>query len=78
MESSLTNFLYTTDSGTAEFDGSIADSVDDAASVLTWLSTIMVDKVWQDPFCGNGLCEPPQEYPQFRYYGCAADCGCVC
>jgi len=60
IESTLTNFIFTRDSGTAEFDGSISDSVDGADDIITWLTTVIAGQVWKDPVCGNGKCEPPQ------------------
>ncbi|KAK3273680.1 hypothetical protein CYMTET_18090 [Cymbomonas tetramitiformis] len=42
-----------------------------------WL-TDLVSEVWQDPRCGDKLCEAPYEYAGFGpedFFGCAADCG---
>ena len=35
----------------------------------------MVGDVFADSVCGNGVCEPPLEYPAVGRFGCAADCG---
>eukprot|EP00240_Pyramimonas_obovata_P003252 CAMPEP_0118939260 /NCGR_PEP_ID=MMETSP1169-20130426/28409_1 /TAXON_ID=36882 /ORGANISM="Pyramimonas obovata, Strain CCMP722" /LENGTH=661 /DNA_ID=CAMNT_0006883479 /DNA_START=117 /DNA_END=2100 /DNA_ORIENTATION=+ len=32
-------------------------------------------RMWTDPVCGNGVCEPPFEFPAFETLGCQADCG---
>eukprot|EP00959_Pyramimonas_sp_CCMP1952_P475069 9503998-Pyramimonas_sp.AAC.2 len=49
-----------------------------------WLQGIQ-SKIWTDPMCGNGLCEPPFEYPAYETssvllgdpysLGCQVDCG---
>jgi hypothetical protein len=31
--------------------------------------------VWQDPVCGDGLCESPFEFASYGRFGCRADCG---
>ena len=32
-------------------------------------------EVWQDPVCGDGLCEAPFEFASYSRFGCRADCG---
>ncbi|KAK3285746.1 hypothetical protein CYMTET_2566 [Cymbomonas tetramitiformis] len=46
-------------------------NVDD---VMYWLGK-QVDSLWKDPFCGDGVCEPPHEFPALGELGCKADCG---
>ena len=31
--------------------------------------------VWQDPVCGDGICEAPFEFASYSSFGCRADCG---
>ena len=39
-----------------------------------WMVQVVAD-VFADSVCGNGVCEPPLEYPAVGRFGCAADCG---
>ena len=39
-----------------------------------WFGMHIVDKVYRDELCGNGLCEA-QEYAGFGRFGCIKDCG---
>ncbi|KAK3266249.1 hypothetical protein CYMTET_25113 [Cymbomonas tetramitiformis] len=41
---------------------------------MDWLKT-MAWEVWEDPKCGNGVCEHPFEFPSFGRFGCKFDCG---
>jgi len=34
-----------------------------------------VQTVWKDPYCGDGRCDDPLEFPAFGNLGCAVDCG---
>ena len=43
---------------------------------------VVVKKIFIDPTCGDGVCEAPEEYPNFHpahdsreFIGCKADCG---
>ncbi|KAK3277010.1 hypothetical protein CYMTET_14957 [Cymbomonas tetramitiformis] len=55
-----------------------ADSFTTQDQIYDWLAAL-VDQVWVDPSCGDGVCEPPYEYPSFGprpdSFGCSADCG---
>ncbi|KAK3278968.1 hypothetical protein CYMTET_13127 [Cymbomonas tetramitiformis] len=44
------------------------------ADFFTWLE-YQVTTVWQDPFCGDGTCNAPIEFPSFGRFGCQVDCG---
>ncbi|KAK3271341.1 hypothetical protein CYMTET_20302 [Cymbomonas tetramitiformis] len=46
----------------------------DVSAIWAWLDGL-VEVIWTDPVCGDSLCEHPQEFPSFAYYGCRADCG---
>lgn len=52
-------------------DPAAIGSTDD---IFTWLRTL-VHSVWEDPICGDGVCETPFEYAQYGRFGCRADCG---
>ena len=34
-----------------------------------------VGDIFEDPICGNGICEAPTEYPGLGRFGCIPDCG---
>jgi len=78
MESTVKNFMFTENSGTRD-DGTIVTYVSTAATISTWLTSIVANGMFKDPKCGDGVCQFPQEYIQFNAattsYGCAADCG---
>ena len=40
-----------------------------------WLSESVVDSIWTDIPCGDGICQAPYEFPAFGRFGCKADCG---
>uniref|UniRef100_A0A7S0R4F4 Uncharacterized protein n=1 Tax=Pyramimonas obovata TaxID=1411642 RepID=A0A7S0R4F4_9CHLO len=42
--------------------------------VFDWLDTVG-QRIWTDPVCGNGVCEPPYEFPAYETLGCQVDCG---
>ena len=52
-------------------DSDVYQSKDD---VYAWMNNLLAT-VWQDPVCGDGLCEAPFEYPSYGRFGCRADCG---
>ncbi|GJP51052.1 hypothetical protein CLOM_g10222 [Closterium sp. NIES-68] len=41
----------------------------------TWINDSIIQVVWKDPICGNGICERPLEFEAFGRFGCSADCG---
>ena len=40
-----------------------------------WLSQSVVDHIWIESRCGDGVCQAPYEFPSFGRFGCKADCG---
>ncbi len=42
--------------------------------VYAWLQQLL-QNVWKDPVCGDGVCEVPFEYASYGRFGCRADCG---
>ncbi|CAI5484977.1 unnamed protein product, partial [Closterium sp. Yama58-4] len=46
-----------------------------AADFYAWLNNSIIENFWQDPPCGDGLCDQPLEFPAFGRFGCEADCG---
>jgi hypothetical protein len=51
-----------------------AGNIGSNAQFYDWMLQVVVD-VFEDSVCGNGVCEPPLEYPGMGRFGCAADCG---
>eukprot|EP00879_Flechtneria_rotunda_P032401 GHRR01035602.1.p1 GENE.GHRR01035602.1~~GHRR01035602.1.p1 ORF type:complete len:274 (+),score=60.02 GHRR01035602.1:334-1155(+) len=51
--------------------GTMLHSTDD---IYSWLNGLM-QSVWVDPTCGDGICEAPFEFAAFSRFGCKADCG---
>ncbi|KAI8467677.1 MAG: hypothetical protein J3K34DRAFT_480735 [Monoraphidium minutum] len=43
-------------------------------AVYDWLGGVL-EAVWKDPTCGDGLCESPFEFASYGRFGCRADCG---
>ena len=52
----------------------LADSWGSKDDLFYWIKTKIVT-LFTDPVCGNGICEGPEEYPQWSHSGCAQDCG---
>jgi len=40
-----------------------------------WLQSDIIERVFVDPACGDGICAIPDEYPGFGRFGCQRDCG---
>ncbi|CAI5509659.1 unnamed protein product [Closterium sp. Naga37s-1] len=40
-----------------------------------WLNNSIIQTLWADLTCGDGLCNYPLQYPAFGRFGCEADCG---
>jgi hypothetical protein len=40
-----------------------------------WLEGSLIDPIYEDPACGDGICDSPDEYPGFGRFGCIPDCG---
>ncbi|KAK3277369.1 hypothetical protein CYMTET_14618 [Cymbomonas tetramitiformis] len=55
-------------------NGDPQDVFNSRADIWDWLAGT-VSQYWQEPFCGDGVCEDPLEFPAFAEYGCKADCG---
>ena len=46
------------------------------AAVVAYLQRAFVEQAWNDPVCGDGVCEAPYETPGTNAAsGCPADCG---
>ncbi|CAL6279028.1 unnamed protein product [Bathycoccus prasinos] len=50
-------------------------STQDANYLYEWLSESVVDPIWTEVPCGDGVCSAPFEFPAFGRFGCKADCG---
>eukprot|EP00937_MAST-01D_sp_MAST-1D-sp2_P003230 g3230.t1 len=81
VESAISGALFNIHTLTVEpHDGRVEISVPDTATVYNWLDKNLLQAVYTDPVCGNGVCDAPLEFPggfpQPRgNYGCDADCG---
>eukprot|EP00961_Rhodomonas_salina_P135251 1819678-Rhodomonas_salina.1 len=42
---------------------------------FTWFGDNIVDRIFRDPICGDGVCEQPHEFPSVGRFGCEIDCG---
>ncbi|KAK3249524.1 hypothetical protein CYMTET_41044 [Cymbomonas tetramitiformis] len=41
---------------------------------MEWLQAMVLD-VWNDPECGDNVCQPPVEFASYGRFGCKSDCG---
>jgi len=46
----------------------------DSHDFYKWVNSKVLD-LFEEPNCGNGICESPTEIPQWAHLGCAGDCG---
>lgn len=72
------DFLFSEESGTVSWnDGRVLTKVQDLNTLTSWLENTIIDGVFVDPVCGDGLCEQPQEFASVfeGRAGCSADCG---
>ena len=71
-------FLFSETSGTVQYsDGRVTERVAGVDAVKSWIKDTVLDNVFVDPSCGDGLCEAPLEYGSIfeGRFGCSADCG---
>ena len=69
---SIASAIFTTLVGDLPMETMALTSKDD---FTTWFGEKLVNQVFTDSYCGNGVCESPDEYPGFGRFGCIADCG---
>ena len=69
------------DDGDGGVVGTLGGGYDD---YYTWFNEAILAQVFTPPECGDGVCDAPEEYPQFQasddarlFLGCKADCGAV-
>lgn len=55
----------------AQLSGRVAPAHANACATLV----CGMQPLWKDPYCGDGRCDEPLEFPAFGNLGCAADCG---
>eukprot|EP00897_Mesotaenium_endlicherianum_P009508 jgi/Mesen1/8586/ME000005S08552 len=48
---------------------------DHAGDIYDWINNTILQTIYTDPDCGNGICSYPEEFPGFGRFGCIADCG---
>eukprot|EP00897_Mesotaenium_endlicherianum_P009133 jgi/Mesen1/8248/ME000445S07401 len=46
-----------------------------ADDIYSWINDTILQNIYRDPDCGNGICSYPEEFPGFGRFGCTADCG---
>eukprot|EP00282_Hemiselmis_andersenii_P034297 CAMPEP_0169474338 /NCGR_PEP_ID=MMETSP1042-20121227/26204_1 /TAXON_ID=464988 /ORGANISM="Hemiselmis andersenii, Strain CCMP1180" /LENGTH=378 /DNA_ID=CAMNT_0009588363 /DNA_START=27 /DNA_END=1160 /DNA_ORIENTATION=- len=49
--------------------------LNDAEEFYEWFGVNVLNRVYVDEVCGDGLCESPNEYTGFGRFGCLKDCG---
>ncbi|KAJ1472079.1 hypothetical protein T484DRAFT_1841747 [Baffinella frigidus] len=69
---SIASAIFTTLVGDLPMETMALTSKDD---FTTWFGDKLVNQVFTDSYCGNGVCEDPDEYPGFGRFGCIPDCG---
>jgi hypothetical protein len=78
ITSTHSDFLFSEATETIAFsDGRVVDRIPSLQKLTTWMEDVVVDGVFVDPQCGDGLCERPLEFPSVfsGLFGCTADCG---
>eukprot|EP00899_Mesostigma_viride_P012768 jgi/Mesvir1/21492/Mv03939-RA.3 len=55
-------------------NGGVVSEFRNATLVYDWLEGL-VENVWVDPICGNGVCDVPVEEAAYSRLGCQEDCG---
>eukprot|EP00897_Mesotaenium_endlicherianum_P009258 jgi/Mesen1/8360/ME000464S07760 len=43
--------------------------------IYSWLNDTIINTIYVDAVCGDGVCSSVEEYPGFGNFGCQADCG---
>eukprot|EP00960_Hanusia_phi_P072159 767716-Hanusia_phi.AAC.2 len=80
IESSVMNLIVsklpTTGSGGYTNSGVGANGfLSNVNEFYSWLNDALIKEVFNDPVCGDGKCDTPDEYPGFGRFGCVIDCG---
>lgn len=55
--------------------GGIATEVSSPADIYEYLNSTIIQPLWADPVCGDGICDRPIEFAGFGRFGCTPDCG---
>ena len=84
LYATLTDNLFSADV-VQDGNGGIVTSLGGGyADLYTWYEEVILAQVFVPPACGDGICEAPDEYPEFSasdearsFLGCKADCGAV-
>lgn len=76
IEKAIEESLFDESTSTVEYSsGDIVSSVKSIESVYSWFEEAILNTIFVDPTCGDGICDTPNEYKQWRHYGCNDDCG---
>eukprot|EP00960_Hanusia_phi_P063281 765436-Hanusia_phi.AAC.4 len=80
IEISLLNLLKGTlpDQGSGGYtnsDGGAVGVLQNSQQFYSLFSDLIVQTIFSDPICGDGVCDSPDEFPGFGRFGCSQDCG---
>ena len=74
MWESLISLTPSSNSNSQPITEGYAMQVNGPADIFTWINSVAFP-AWNDPVCGDGQCQAPNEYPALGQLGCQADCG---
>jgi len=76
VEEAIKTALFSERTNTLEWSsGEITINMDSISHIWQWFEATIVDGIFLDPVCGDGICDIPLEYRQWESYGCSDDCG---
>ena len=52
----------------------LQEYVKKSQNIYSWLDMV-IEKIFEDPLCGDGICEADTEQQQLGRFGCSQDCG---
>ena len=77
LEEGLRGNLFSEATNTVDSQGNIVTSVGGASDIYNWLQSVVVDSIFVDPPCGDGVCDEFGEHMGWYDTGCTSDCGAV-
>ena len=80
VERSFLNLLQSTlpsqgSGGYTNSDGGAVGVLQASKDFYSLFSGLIVQTIFSDPICGDGVCDSPDEFPGFGRFGCSQDCG---